>query len=205
MESVKKTVRKPACDNDDDDMQLDDRVSKLAPSVQRVLSQRYEKGVVKLESQSYVSAKLLALETVKSIANIEEPSRDEFGYFIDDLPVKRDILREVDLEELVDLEYITEGSSSHIFSASWRDEQVIVKVCQIINHKFMGFCTTIEAYNHQDFFLIYQNRLIATNSFSQHEPSRCCRSTKQMIFQLFTNSRLKQNYSLDWTIQISSE
>ena len=137
MESVKKTSRKPASDNDDDDIQLDDRVSKLAPSVQRVLSQRYDKSVLKLES--FVSTKLPILETDKSSSSIEEQSCDEYGYFIDDLPIKKNILREVDLEELVDLEYITEGSSSHIFSASWRDEEVIVKVSQIIKHRFIGF------------------------------------------------------------------
>lgn len=133
MESVKRTGRKHADDNDDDDMELDDRVSKLEPSVQRVLSQRYEKGFVKLELQAYASAKLQSLGTAELSVSAEEASRDEFGYFIDDLPIKRDIMREVDLEELADLEYVTEGSSSHIFSASWRDEPVIVKVSQIIN------------------------------------------------------------------------
>ena len=57
----------------------------------------------------------------------------EFSYYIEDLPIKRNILRDVDLEELVDLEYVTEGSSSHVFSALWMDEQVIVKV--IVNDR----------------------------------------------------------------------
>lgn len=62
-------------------------------------------------------------------------ARGEFSYFIDDLPVKRDISRDVDLEELVDLEYVTEGSSSHIFSAIWREEQVIVKVRHLLHEE----------------------------------------------------------------------
>lgn len=64
----------------------------------------------------------------RSIKEGRSHARGEFAFFIDDLPIKRDVNRNVDLEELVDLEYITEGSSSHIFSAVWQDQPVIVKV-----------------------------------------------------------------------------
>ena len=69
------------------------------------------------------------------VLEMEEPTEEhashpglEFSFFIEDLPIRRNIIRDVDLEELVNLEYVTEGSSSHIFSAIWEDEQVIVKV-----------------------------------------------------------------------------
>jgi hypothetical protein len=52
----------------------------------------------------------------------------DFNFDIDDLPIKREIDRDVDVDELMDLEYITDGSSSNIFSARWRNEDVIVKV-----------------------------------------------------------------------------
>ena len=52
----------------------------------------------------------------------------DFSFYIDDLPIKRDIDRDVDVDELTDLEFLTDGSSSNIFSARWRDEEVIVKV-----------------------------------------------------------------------------
>lgn len=52
----------------------------------------------------------------------------DFSFYIDDLPVKREIDRDVDVDELMDVEYLTDGSSSTIFSARWRDDEVIVKV-----------------------------------------------------------------------------
>jgi hypothetical protein len=90
----------------------------------------------------------------RSIKEGRSHARGEFSFFIDDLPIKRDVNRNVDLEELVDLEYITEGSSSHIFSAVWQDQPVIVKVLAalflVLRHPYLLL------YCHHELFFIGQ-------------------------------------------------
>jgi hypothetical protein len=91
----------------------------------------------------------------RSIKEGRSHARGEFSFFIDDLPIKREVNRDVDLEELVDLEYITEGSSSHIFSAVWQDQPVIVKVCAtvflVLRHSYL-----LLYHCHYDLFLVGQ-------------------------------------------------
>lgn len=130
------TTGKPwASDQRDDDDESDDSLGELGHVVpsQRVYRNDAEEveedqSTASCRQQSHpVNINELRWSTEEGRAL----GRGEFSFFIDDLPIKRDISRDVDLEELVDLEYVTEGSSSHIFSAIWRDEQVIVKVMLI--------------------------------------------------------------------------
>lgn len=51
-----------------------------------------------------------------------------YDFNIIDLPLLRDINRRVDLNEMASLEYITGGSHSQIYSATWHGQSVIVKV-----------------------------------------------------------------------------
>lgn len=62
-----------------------------------------------------------------------KPQRPEktFDFNIIDLPLLRNINRRVDLNEMVSLEYITGGSHSQIYSATWLGQSVIVKVSHI--------------------------------------------------------------------------
>jgi hypothetical protein len=55
----------------------------------------------------------------------------DFGYDIARLPTRIPIETKVNSDEFTDMEYITEGSNSHIFSAKWRGQWVIVKVCHL--------------------------------------------------------------------------
>jgi hypothetical protein len=53
---------------------------------------------------------------------------DGFSFNIDKLSVKREINRNVDLNEMTHMSFVTEGSNSHIFSAVWNNRNVIIKV-----------------------------------------------------------------------------
>ena len=54
-----------------------------------------------------------------------------FDFNIIDLSLLRNINRRVDLNEMVSLEYVTDGSHSQVYSAVWNNQQVIVKVIKI--------------------------------------------------------------------------
>jgi len=55
----------------------------------------------------------------------------DFGFDINALMIQRPIETNVDSDEFTDMEYLTEGSNSHIFSARWRGQVVIVKMLQV--------------------------------------------------------------------------
>lgn len=57
-------------------------------------------------------------------------SSGEFGFDINELVVHSTVDTNVSSEEFSDMEFITEGSNSHIFSAMWRGQLVIVKMLQ---------------------------------------------------------------------------
>jgi hypothetical protein len=73
-----------------------------------------------------------ALTSITGITRTKplKPQRPEktFDFNIIDLPLLRDINRRVDLNEMASLEYITGGSHSQIYSATWHGQSVIVKV-----------------------------------------------------------------------------
>ena len=73
-----------------------------------------------------------ALTSITGITRTKplKPQRPEktFDFNIIDLPLLRDINRRVDLNEMSSLEYITGGSHSQIYSATWHGQSVIVKV-----------------------------------------------------------------------------
>ena len=52
----------------------------------------------------------------------------DFGFDISTLAIRTPIETDVNSDEFTDMEYLTEGSNSHIFSAKWRGQIVIVKV-----------------------------------------------------------------------------
>ena len=110
------------------DLERDDYISEMAPSLSPPIDDDEVDDDKSTASVRQKSHPVNVSELIWSTQDGTSHARGEFSYFIDDIPIKRDILRDVDLEELVDLEYVTEGSSSHIFSAIWRDEPVIVKV-----------------------------------------------------------------------------
>ena len=74
-------------------------------------------------------------ELKKSIKEGNSHARGGFSYFIDHLPIRSHINRNVDLDEMLDLEFLTEGSHSHVFSATWKSKPVIIKV---IDHSHLS-------------------------------------------------------------------
>lgn len=64
-----------------------------------------------------------------------------FDFNIIELPLLRNINRRVDLNEMVSLEYVTDGSHSQVYSAVWNNQPVVVKVKNIlIFAKSLLFC-----------------------------------------------------------------
>ena len=61
---------------------------------------------------------------------------DQFDILPKSLPILQRIDRNVNLEEITNVKFVCAGSNSHIFSATWRDQNVIVKVksLQISNY-----------------------------------------------------------------------
>ena len=53
---------------------------------------------------------------------------DQFDILPKSLPTLQRIDRNVNLDEITNVEFVCRGSNSHIFSATWRDQNVIVKV-----------------------------------------------------------------------------
>ena len=60
--------------------------------------------------------------------NKSQRSDKAFDFNIMNLRLLRNINRRVDLNEMVNLEYVTGGSHSQIYSATWQNQPVIVKV-----------------------------------------------------------------------------
>jgi len=58
-------------------------------------------------------------------------SSGAFGFDVALLPVRTPIELSVDPGEFSDMEYLTEGSNSHIFTSRWRGQNVIVKMLQV--------------------------------------------------------------------------
>ena len=52
----------------------------------------------------------------------------EFGFDIDQLEIKRDISLEAELNTITDLEFMAEGSNSHVFAGMMENNPVVVKV-----------------------------------------------------------------------------
>ena len=53
---------------------------------------------------------------------------DHFYFVADSLALRRNINRRIDLEEMTNVNYVCAGSNSHIFSATWNNKNVIIKV-----------------------------------------------------------------------------
>jgi hypothetical protein len=53
---------------------------------------------------------------------------DNFSFQMRDLPVRRAISHHVSLNEFKNIQVVARGSSSEIFSATWKDQEVIIKV-----------------------------------------------------------------------------
>ena len=51
-----------------------------------------------------------------------------FSFIPEALALRRNVNRRVDLEEMANVNYVCAGSNSHIFSATWRNQNVIIKV-----------------------------------------------------------------------------
>ena len=65
-------------------------------------------------------------------------SGDRFGNFSFDLAqlaVSRNIARGLHLDDMVGVEYITTGSNSHIFGATWNNQAVVIKVRNVFFSK----------------------------------------------------------------------
>lgn len=56
------------------------------------------------------------------------PFGPQFSFIADSLSLRRNVNRHIDLEEMQNVKYMCAGSNSHIFSATWKDKPVIVKV-----------------------------------------------------------------------------
>lgn len=56
------------------------------------------------------------------------PIGPQFYFVADSLALRRDVDRHIDLEEMQHVKFLCAGSNSHIFSATWNDKPVIVKV-----------------------------------------------------------------------------
>ena len=54
--------------------------------------------------------------------------RDRFEFTSLALQQRRDIDRRINLDEMGNVKYLCAGSNSHIFSASWQNQNVIIKV-----------------------------------------------------------------------------
>lgn len=57
----------------------------------------------------------------------------QFNFIANALSLRRNVQRNVDLEEMINVKYLCAGSNSHIFSAIWEGQNVIVKV-NIVGH-----------------------------------------------------------------------
>lgn len=67
-----------------------------------------------------------------------------YDFNIIDLPLLRDINRRVDLNEMASLEYITGGSHSQIYSATWHGQSVIVKVSLLLESIICNFLSSYD-------------------------------------------------------------
>jgi hypothetical protein len=56
------------------------------------------------------------------------PVGPQFHFVADSLSLRRNVDRNIDLEDMQHVKFLCAGSNSHIFSATWNDKPVIVKV-----------------------------------------------------------------------------
>ena len=69
-------------------------------------------------------------ELSQSVRSGLSHSRGDFSYSFDNLELKTIIPRNLTLTDVENLEYLTAGSNSHVFSAIWKNQPVIVKILQ---------------------------------------------------------------------------
>lgn len=60
------------------------------------------------------------------------------------LPILRRIDRNVNLEEMTNVKFVCPGSNSHIFSATWRNQNVIVKVISLRIMLFIQYASIMK-------------------------------------------------------------
>ena len=68
---------------------------------------------------------------MKQASRPSHRSSGSFGYDIGHLAIRTPIQTDVSADEFSDMEFLTEGSNSHIFSAKWRGQTVIIKMLQV--------------------------------------------------------------------------
>jgi hypothetical protein len=64
----------------------------------------------------------------KSMREGKAHLRGVFSFNIIELPLRKRLNRQVDLREMTNLEYLTEGSNSHVYTGVWNNQSVIIKV-----------------------------------------------------------------------------
>jgi serine/threonine protein kinase len=91
----------------------------------------------------------------KSIREGSQHSRGDYSFKISRLEIRRHINRQVDLNDFTNMAYLTEGSNSHIFSAMWNNQPVIVKMLQadkvhnaLALHEFDVECELLSRIDH---------------------------------------------------------
>ena len=91
----------------------------------------------------------------ESVREGSQHSRGTFSFKISNLEIRRDINRQVDLQEFTNMAFLTEGSNSHIFSATWQNQPVIIKMLQadkvnstIAVHEFEVECELLTRIDH---------------------------------------------------------
>lgn len=76
--------------------------------------------------------------------NVFVPSNiGNFSFDLAQLAVSRNIARGLHLDDMVGVEYITTGSNSHIFGATWNNQAVVIKVWNVF---FLRLNKVIENY-----------------------------------------------------------
>ena len=113
-------------DDEDDDEYEDDSNYRYRDESSTFIDEDPESSIARLQENHPMDTK----ELMKSIRDGKSHARGHFSHHIDDLPVLRNLNGMVDLDEMKDLEYLTEGSHSHIFSAHWKGQPVIIKMLQ---------------------------------------------------------------------------
>ena len=87
----------------------------------------------------------------------------EFGFDISTLAIRTPIETDVNSDEFTDMEYLTEGSNSHIFSAKWRGQIVIVKVKLVCKHDEVIWLSLFVSY----LFIVFRTFLCPTDVTSR--------------------------------------
>mmetsp|Transcript_30049 Transcript_30049/g.28719 ORF Transcript_30049/g.28719 Transcript_30049/m.28719 type:complete len:718 (+) Transcript_30049:221-2374(+) len=78
----------------------------------------------------YTSARVLTQRPSITGSDGKNMNFDSYHFSIDNLPTMRIIDFNVSLDEISGMAFLTEGSNSHIFKATWKNQSVIVKMLQ---------------------------------------------------------------------------